>query len=101
MSGIAEDNIKCLLLTTKNIKSESSLKEGQRLGIQTMIQKQECKQEEKAGNKIHFVGYPCKVDTRLPFKSVMLTSNTDPNSVTCKACISVCTKIATAWQCKI
>lgn len=51
----------------------------------------------KSSNKIHFTGYPCGVEDKGGFKSMMLKGNSNPKSVTCLTCIKVCTRIAQDW----
>ncbi|HEY9294843.1 MAG TPA: hypothetical protein VIQ31_00465 [Phormidium sp.] len=53
----------------------------------------------KTSKTIHFTGYPCKVD-KGRWKSSMLSSNSNPDKVTCKACIKQCLRIAIAWKSK-
>ena len=59
------------------------------------------KEAEVVSNKIHFTGYPCGIAARSPHKSMMLSSNSDPDQVTCKGCIAICLKIAKAWAKKL
>jgi hypothetical protein len=47
---------------------------------------------------IHYVGYPCGVQTMGRHYSMMLTSNTNPERVTCKQCIKTCKAIAKTWD---
>jgi len=51
----------------------------------------------KSGNKVHFTGYPCGVENKGGFKSMLLKANSNPENVNCLTCIKVCTRITEQW----
>lgn len=51
--------------------------------------------------KIHYIGYPCRVESKAVNKNVTLATSSDPSFVTCKNCIRICLRIAEAWKSKI